>query len=419
MTFIPAVRALMAPPSAKQTEREQHKEFFDAWLEKLAQVFRAKKEGPILWLFGVLIAIAALGVTRLQVGNNLGAQFFESNAPVRGFRLADSRLAGTRVIQVLVEGNAPDVIKNPEVLKRMDELSTFISKQPLPVGKVVSLVDVLKQMSRVINNDDRAATLPDSPEAVAQFLLLYSMSGDEDDLSRLVDHDYQRAVITAYLRTDDFRMMKAMTVAVQAEAKRLFEGLPATASVGGGVTNAIALNERMVEGKTNTLIQIALLVVIITAVLLRSLTGGLLVLLPLATAALVNLGLMGWTGILLSMGTAAISAMAIGIGADYAVYFLFRVREELQRTGDLREATSLALNTSGKAIAYVASAVAGGYLCLALSGFKVHVLLGVLVALTMVTSSVATVAFLPAVVVRLAPKFLTRYSRTAAEARAP
>jgi predicted RND superfamily exporter protein len=213
-------------------------------------------------------------------------------------------------------------------------------------------------------------------------------------------------------------MMKAMTVAVQAEANRLFEGLPARASVGGGVTNAIALNERMVEGKTNNLIQIALLVVVITAVLLRSLTGGLLVLLPLATAALVNLGLMGWTGILLSMGTAAISAMAIGIGADYAVYFLFRVREELNRTGDLREATAVALTTSGKAIAYVASAVAGGYLCLALSGFKVHVLLGVLVALTMITSSVATVAFLPAVVVRLAPKFLSRASRAAAEARA-
>jgi predicted RND superfamily exporter protein len=111
---------------------------------------------------------------------------------------------------------------------------------------------------------------------------------------------------------------------------------------------------------------------------------------------------------MLSMGTAAISAMAVGIGADYAVYFLFRVREEFARVGDLREAVAISLTTSGKAIAYVASAVAGGYLCLALSGFKVHVLLGVLVALTMVTSSAATVAFLPAVVLRVAPGFLTR-----------
>ena len=120
----------------------------------------------------------------------------------------------------------------------------------------------------------------------------------------------------------------------------------------------------MVHGKSVNLIQISILVVVITAFLLRSLVGGLLVLLPLATAALVNLGLMGWTGILLSMGTAAISAMAVGIGADYAVYFIFRVREEFQRCGDLRLATATALTTSGKAIAYVASAVAGGYLCL-------------------------------------------------------
>ena len=99
---------------------------------------------------------------------------------------------------------------------------------------------------------------------------------------------------------------------------------------------------------------------------------------------------------------------AVGIGADYAVYFIFRVREEFERTGDLREATATALVTSGKAIAYVASAVAGGYLCLALSGFKVHVLLGVLVALTMLTSSAATVAFLPTVLLRATPRFLRR-----------
>jgi predicted RND superfamily exporter protein len=70
--------------------------------------------------------------------------------------------------------------------------------------------------------------------------------------------------------------------------------------------------------------------------------------------------------------------------------------------------TATALTTSGRAIAYVSSAVAGGYLCLALSPFKVHVRLGVLVALTMVSSSVATVAFLPAVILLLPPRFLRR-----------
>ena len=108
--------------------------------------------------------------------------------------------------------------------------------------------------------------------------------------------------------------MKAMTVAAQGQADRLFAGLPVQARVGGGVTNAIALNETMVRGKTINLIQISLLVVVITALLLRSLAGGFLVLLPLATAALVNLGLMGWTGILLD-GDGGDLGDAVGIGA--------------------------------------------------------------------------------------------------------
>jgi predicted RND superfamily exporter protein len=140
------------------------------------------------------------------------------------------------------------------------------------------------------------------------------MSGDAEDLTRLVDYKFKNAVITAYVKTDDFRMMQEMTVATQAEADRLFAGTVATAKIGGGVTNAIALNETMVRGKTWNLIQISALVVIITSVLLRSLVGGFLVLLPLATSALINLGLMGGTGIMLSMATSAISAMAVGIG---------------------------------------------------------------------------------------------------------
>lgn len=407
MTFIPAIRVLLSPPSKRQTDREKREEYFDPILEKLASIVRNSREKPILWVFAILIVVALVGVLRLDTKNNLAAQFFESNAPIHGFRMADQRLTGTRVIQVLLEGNAPDSLKNPEVLKRMDELSTFISKQPLPIGKVMSLVDLFKQMSRAMDSSG-PPKLPDSAQGVAQYLLLYSMGGDREDLARLVDPDFQNAVITIYLRTDDNQAMKALTVATTAEADRLFAGLPVKARVGGGVTNAIALNETMVRGKTINLIQISILVVIITSVLLRSLIGGLLILLPLATSALVNLGLMGWAGIPLSMGTAAISAMAVGIGADYAVYFVFRVREEFHRCGDLRQATATALTTSGKAIAYVASAVAGGYLCLTFSGFKVHVQLGLLVALTMVVSSAATVAFLPAVLLRVNPRFLRR-----------
>jgi uncharacterized protein len=405
LTFIPAMRVLLSPPSAGQTAKEKRREFFDPILEKCAELIRSRREKPLIFVFGALIAVAVVGMTRLEANSSLGAQFFERNAPIHGFRMADSRLTGTRVIQVLIEGQAPDAIKNPKVLRSMEALGDFIARQPLPIGKVQSIVDVLKMLNAAVENTP-TGKLPDTVAGVAQHLLLLGSS--EDDLSRLVDRDFQNAVIAIYLKTDDFAAMKALTVGVTAEADKLFAGLPVKASVGGGVANAIALNETMVRGKTINLIQISAFVVLITSILLRSLAGGLLVLLPLATAALLNLGLMGLTGIPLSLATAAISAMAIGIGADYAVYLIFRIREEFQRTGDLREATAYALTTSGKAIAYVATSVGAGYLCLTFSFWKVHVILGGLVALTMVVSSAATVAFLPAVLLRLTPRFLRR-----------
>jgi predicted RND superfamily exporter protein len=121
---------------------------------------------------------------------------------------------------------------------------------------------------------------------------------------------------------------------------------------------------------------------------------------------LVNFGLMGLTGIPLDIMTSPIAAMAVGIGSDYAIYFLFRFREELGRSRTPALALASTMQTSGKAIVYVSSAIAGGYLVLCTSGFVFHVELAVLVALSMIVSSLAAVTLLPALVLITRPAFL-------------
>ena len=93
--------------------------------------------------------------------------------------------------------------------------------------------------------------------------------------------------------------------------------------------------------------------------------------LPLAIAVLVNFGLLGWLGIPLNVPTALISAMTVGIGADYAIYIIARYREEVRKgTDDPLRAT---VTTAGQACLYVATAVAVGYGVLGLSfGFYIH-----------------------------------------------
>src|SRR6185436_11909834 len=154
------------------------------------------------------------------------------------------------------------------------------------------------------------------------------------------------------------------------------------------------------------IVQVGVITFLVSAILLRSLVGGLLVVVPLVLTVIVSFGTMGMLGIPLDTMTAAISAMAIGIGADYAMYVLARVREEVGRYGDLDKGVAEAIRTSGKAVLFVSSAVAVGYATLALTGFSMHVYLGSLVALAMVVSSLSAIVVLPQLVVWLRPAFL-------------
>ena len=64
------------------------------------------------------------------------------------------------------------------------------------------------------------------------------------------------------------------------------------------------------------------------------------------------------------------------IGADAAIYLIFRIREEISTGAPVHRAIRTSLRTSGKAIFFVSSAVALGYLVLVGSGFRPWVHLG-------------------------------------------
>jgi predicted RND superfamily exporter protein len=174
----------------------------------------------------------------------------------------------------------------------------------------------------------------------------------------------------------------------------------------GTLASTAAATEVMVSGKIRNIGQIAFITWLIASLLLRSALGGLLVVVPLALSVAVNFGAMGLVGLPLDSVTSAISAMAVGIGADYAMYYLFRTREELARGIPLEDAITSALHTSGKAVLFVSTAIASGYATLCFSGFGIHMRLGTLVALAMVTSSVAALLLLPAILAGLRPAFI-------------
>ncbi len=75
-------------------------------------------------------------------------------------------MAGTTTLYFLVRGKEEDAIKQPAVLKGMENVQNFISAQPY-VGKTVSIVDFLKQKNRGMSLGNlESFTLLDSRELI-------------------------------------------------------------------------------------------------------------------------------------------------------------------------------------------------------------------------------------------------------------
>jgi uncharacterized protein len=133
----------------------------------------------------------------------------------------------------------------------------------------------------------------------------------------------------------------------------------------------------------------------------------LMVVAPLAVTVVTVLGVMGWIGIPLQLVTVSIAATAVGVGCDYAIYWLYRFREELRRQPDVALALHATFRSGGQAVMYVATSVTCGYALLMLSpGFRVHFWLGLMVSLSMAIAAIATLTLLPALALWLRPTFL-------------
>jgi len=97
--------------------------------------------------------------------------------------------------QIQLEGD----IKSPEVLKYIGEIEHFLQNN-YNIEYSLSFSDYLKDIHCVImGNDPKYRIIPDSKIKIERLLKMYSMSGDPDDFSHLVNYDFSKTNILFYL----------------------------------------------------------------------------------------------------------------------------------------------------------------------------------------------------------------------------
>jgi predicted RND superfamily exporter protein len=325
--------------------------------------------------------------------------FYQQSAPVwRSTLLLNEHLGGWAGVSVIAEGD----IKDPKVLRQIDALEQHLKKNPL-VGTTTSIAGVLRKMNQALHDGNPAYDrIPETRELVAQYLLLYSMSGDSQDFDKLVDFPYRHAQVMAKVTDSGTR---AATAVLEDTRAYLAAHKGGALRIVGGLLDVMAdMVHHIVWGQVTSMVLAGLLVGALVGLLMRSAVAGVLALFPLVLALGLMFGVMGWFGIELSLVTALLSSIMIGVGVDYSIHFMWRYRDE--RNGGLApdQAVERALVTSGRGILFNALSVVVGFSVLVVSAFLPVRFFGVLVAVSILASLAGALMVLPATALLLRPK---------------
>ena len=403
--------------------------FMDRLFQKSLDVMTAwvlRNARPVLLAALAICAISIYGLSQVKVESSLES-YFQADAPLVIANRAMEKMSGSRTINIVItKTGEEEPWKNPDNLKVVEEFQEFLANEPR-VKRTLSLVDLIKRISYAFNENRKEFNrLPNGFEfleseeifeengqtekrtvkreisgrdLIAQYLVLYENSGG-DVLSDVVDSEYLNLNLAVTISSNSTTEEEKLLQSIEDYAVRQFpQGFSMTSS--GMVPINVATSNEVVTSQIRSLSGSILAVFLMLALIFRSVSRGLMGMIPLVFTVLFNFGVMGFFGVHLDIGTALVSSIVIGIGVDYSIHYLSSMFHELADGTELHDAISNTVRRSGKAITSNAVTVGFGFLALSVSEFLPLVTLSWMIWLTLNISALATMILIPALAVTL------------------
>lgn len=400
--FIPAILAISKKGKDKVNDSSDSKKLGQLLVNLSA--FSIRNRYKVLAFTVVLLVVSVYGITKVKVGVDFIEYFPKDHALRTTFHKLNENLGGARSLDIMIEAKEPGMIKNPEFLKKIADFQKFAEEQK-GVGSSNSFSNVVKKINLEMHDGNQAYnTIPTSENTIAQYLLLYSMSGDAGDFDDLVDYDYQRAKIKFFLTTSEQDDHTRIYESFKKYTKENF-GDSAKIEFGGEVMFWLAQIRYIVQGKVENILYAILSVLILCMFTFRSAKIGVLSIIPLTVSSIITFGLMGYLGMRLETGTAIITSIGIGIGIDFAMHYLLHFLNDLKSSKNVTLSLEHTMLTTGKAIVYDSISNVLCFMVFVFSGFLPIQYFGWLISFTMITVSFGTLVLFPALFSIFKPKF--------------
>ena len=364
--------------------------------------FNIDHQKALVGFFSLFLIVFGIGASRVVADSNWLDDFWPESWIYADTTRVDGEMGGTTNIIYLFDGGDSDSIKEPSVLREIEELQNVAAAEDWLVRKTYSIVDIIKDLNQAFHADDPAYyRIPDTREEVAQYLLLYESSGGEE-AEEYVSSDYRHANLELRLRLAPTTETKQLTDILDAHlaANPMQHSDLSLTGIGALWLKLMDyIMSSQIQGFTIAFSVITLMMIVI----FRSFKIGLISMVPNLAPVFLALGVMGWFGISLDYNKVGIAAIALGISVDDTIHLMARFHHEFRKHGKYEKALREALGDVGRALIITSIALVLGFLVNSFSEMRAQAYYGFLLSGALITALIADFLFMPALVLWLKP----------------
>ena len=361
--------------------------------------FSIRQARAILTVVALVSLVCLVGISKIRFGHDILTWFPDSH-PVRiATFLFDDEMAGSMQLEIIADTGVENGVHSPRLLKGLEaaqeELSSGKSGLKIPLGKAVAITHVVKEINQALGDGSVADyRIPENRQLVAQELLLFENSGS-DDLENLVDSQFSMTRVSLRLPyRDPIEYVPYMARVVEIFQEKVGPEIDiwptGFLSVMGSTIDAV------IRSMTRSYILAVLIITPLMILLIGSLRMGLVSMIPNLVPIIITLGIMGWTGIIIDAFTLMIGGIALGLAVDDTIHYMHNFRRYFLSSGNVREASSLTLRTTGRALFITSVVLSAGFFIFVFGEMTNLYYFGLLTSITIMNAFLVDIFVSPA-----------------------
>ena len=360
----------------------------------------------ILGIALLIVASGIYGAFNLKVNEAWVDNFRKSEDIYIANEQINLLMDGTNNLDVVIEASDIEGLFNPDFLRQIEALQNHMESFSV-VGGTSSVADYIKQMHRSLNGDKpEFYTIPDDAELISQYFLLYSASGDPNDFEEEIDYDYRLGLVRARLDSGRYQDFHPVVSDIENYIDQNLKSSDLDASLSGRVYVDYEWLNNLINSHYKGVILALTLVFAVTVISFKSLSLGLLAIVPVSLSTLAIYAFMGVSGITLAVGTTMTAAIALGIGVDFAIHTIDKFRSLIAEADTERVNLVDFYPSTGRALLFNFFAVFIGFGVLGFSYVPPLSKLGILISFAVLVSFISSMTILPALIKELQPRAL-------------